>query len=158
MRFNRPSKFFLSVLMLLTEITTFAEPLLQSEHSVVIKDGWVRAVPTVARATAVYFEIHNASDSDDFLMRATTSVARVAELHEAFKQDQGKLAMRQVSGLFVKAGDSLIFEPGGRHVMLVDLLMVLAEGDTVRLELHFKNAGTQVVNLPVRSLPPQAIH
>jgi copper(I)-binding protein len=63
----------------------------------------------------------------------------------------GGMTMREVSGIDIPAGGSVSLEPGGYHVMLLDLKAPLTEGETVSITLTFENAGTVEVEAPVRS-------
>jgi len=43
------------------------------------------------------------------------------------------MTMRPIDGgLFIEAGKTVKFEPGGRHLMLIGLAAPLAEGEQVR--------------------------
>jgi copper(I)-binding protein len=96
------------------------------------------------------------SDDGDRLVSASTNIAETAELHETTAED-GSMAMQQVDGIEIPAGGEAVLEPGGFHVMLVDVTEELAEGDTVDLTLVFENAGEQAVSaevVPTGDQPP----
>ena len=61
------------------------------------------------------------------------------------------MKMRQVKDIPVPAGGQAKLEPGGLHVMLIDLKQPLKAGDTVPLTLRFDDGGKQLVNVPVRA-------
>ena len=44
----------------------------------------------------------------------------------------------------------MAFEPGGLHVMLINLQRDLNEGETISLVLKFKNAGEMQLEVPVK--------
>jgi copper(I)-binding protein len=58
--------------------------------------------------------------------------------------------MREVSVLHVAPGETLTFEPGGLHVMLMGLKGPLKEGRVFELELVFEVAGPRKVKVAVR--------
>lgn len=96
------------------------------------------------------------SDDGDRLVSASTNIAETAELHETTAED-GSMAMQQVDGIEIPAGGEAVLEPGGFHVMLVDVTEELAESDTVDLTLVFENAGEQTVSaevVPTGDQPP----
>lgn len=57
-------------------------------------------------------------------------------------------------GLPLTAGDTVTFEPGGYHVMLVDLAEPLEVGDEVELTLDFENADDVTLTVEVAASAP----
>lgn len=108
----------------------------------------VRTPVPVGPNGAVYMTLTNESDADDRLVGASTDVAASVELHET-QMEGGSMAMQQVDGIAIPAGGEAVLEPGGLHVMLIDVDQGLAEGDTVDLTLSFENAGDQQVTADV---------
>ena len=148
-----------------------------------ITDAWARTSPAVATAGAVYMDIANRTDADDVLLQANVepSVAAKAELHETtiVSDDQDSAGMGEGSGgemgqgatetsmadspmmqmapvdeIPVPAGDTVSLEPGGLHIMVLDLVEPLVVGDTVELTLTFAQAGDMVVEAEVRDTAP----
>jgi hypothetical protein len=56
-------------------------------------------------------------------------------------------------GFPLPAGQSLVFKPGGNHVMLMGLTGTLKEGDAVDLVLTFAKAGPVTLHVTVRDAP-----
>jgi copper(I)-binding protein len=115
-----------------------------------IKSAWVRPAAVAgdggAQVTsAVYFEIHNRGNRDDRLNGAGFEGARRVEIHETHVQRDGLATMRPVEFVVVAAGGTVRLEPGGVHVMLMDLERSLVAGDTVSLWLDFELAGRKTV-------------
>lgn len=52
-------------------------------------------------------------------------------------------------GMPVPARDVVLFEPGGKHVMLLALERVLEPGQEIELELRFRRAGAVRMTVPV---------
>jgi copper(I)-binding protein len=63
----------------------------------------------------------------------------------------GMMAMRPVSQIDVPAGETVALEPGGYHVMLLELVAPLQTGDAVQLTLTFEDGTTQTVSAEVRT-------
>jgi periplasmic copper chaperone A len=106
-------------------------------------------VPTPAGANgALYFEIANEGDGADHLIGATTDAAGSAQIHETTTSDDGLMGMSPVEDLEIPAGESVSFEPGGLHVMLMDV-DELEEGDTVEVDLEFEESGVVTVEAEV---------
>ncbi|MCE0732995.1 copper chaperone PCu(A)C [Halomonas sp. G15] len=116
-----------------------------------VEGAHVRAVPPVSTTTAAFMQLHNAGDADRALVAASTPAARVAELHNHVDVD-GVMQMRQVEMIPVPAGEGAQLAPGGYHLMLIDLVEPLHEGDEVALSLTFDDGQTLEVAAPVRRI------
>lgn len=66
----------------------------------------------------------------------------------------GMMEMRPVDRIVVPAGGEVVLEPGGLHVMLLDLAAPLEAGSSVELTLEFEESGEQVVTADVRDEAP----
>ena len=110
--------------------------------------AWARAMPSGGNS-AVYLILENRGDVQDRLEGAETPAASSVEIHES-RVDEGIIRMREVEGIPLPGGESVELAPGGIHLMLVGLPEALVEGDTLRLDLRFQEAGTLVLRVPVR--------
>jgi copper(I)-binding protein len=119
-----------------------------------VTDAWTRAVAPggeSAITTAVYFTIENDSGADDQLLSVTTAVAEAAEMHGSTITN-GVMQMRRAQTVELPAGETVVFEPGGLHVMLIGVREPLEAGDRIDLELTFAQSGTMTVTVEVREL------
>jgi periplasmic copper chaperone A len=66
----------------------------------------------------------------------------------------GMMTMREVDEIPIPAGATVILEPGGYHVMLLDLAEPLTVGDTIEVTLTFAGAGEIVVEAEIRDTAP----
>jgi len=122
---------------------------------VTVTDAWARSTSAAQTTGAVYFSVE--SDSDDTLVSASvpSSIAARAELHEQTANDDGSMVMRALTdGLALTAGQPAVFEPGGLHVMLVDLAAPLVIGATFDLTLGFDHADAVSVPVTVYETEP----
>jgi protein SCO1 len=97
-------------------------------------------VPAGEGPAALYVTVASRASSVDTLIGASTRVAGSVELHGQVHRD-GTVLMQRVAGVAVQPGDSLRLEPGGHHLMLLDLTRTLAAGDTFTVDLQFSRAG-----------------
>lgn len=88
---------------------------------------------------ALYFTA-DGYGTDDRLIGAETNVADHAEVHEAIMNDDGTMGMRHVDGLDLPADGTVVLEPGGYHIMLMDVDR-LDIGARVKVTLQWENAG-----------------
>lgn len=69
--------------------------------------------------------------------------------------DMGAMTMQELtSGLPLTAGETVAFEPGSYHVMLLDLVEPLATGDTIELTLDFATADDVTLTVEVAESAP----
>ena len=92
--------------------------------------AFVRLPP--AENTAVYVELTNNGSTDTALTGASADFAADYELHEMADVD-GVLEMQPIDPQRIElpAGETVLLEPGGLHVMAMGLTTELAEGDVV---------------------------
>ena len=92
---------------------------------------------------------------DDTLVGASVdpAIAAVAMAHETVSSD-GQISMDHSAGVPLPAGDDVVFEPGGLHVMLEDLAAPLAAGTSFELTLAFEQAPDVDITVDVREDAP----
>lgn len=95
---------------------------------------------------AVYFTV--TSHSTDTLVGAKTDVAASVEIHETTMGDDGTMGMQPVERVDVSEGQVLVLEPGGLHLMLIDVER-FEVGDSVDVTLVWENAGETTVTAEV---------
>ncbi|MEX0795422.1 MAG: copper chaperone PCu(A)C [Acidimicrobiia bacterium] len=110
-----------------------------------ISDARVGA-PTGPNA-AMYFTAKGAAEADS-LRSASTDVAGEIQIHETVTSDEGTMSMRSVPRLELPAGGQLVLEPGGYHLMLIEV-DELEVGDTISVTLTWEVAGEMTVEAEV---------
>jgi periplasmic copper chaperone A len=115
---------------------------------ITVADPYVRLAPPGAKATGAFMVIKNASDKDLQVVKAESSVANATELHNHIN-DNGVMRMRQVKEIALPAKGEAVLQPGGYHVMLIDMKTPLKEGDKVAITLGFSDGGSKTVEAPV---------
>ncbi len=111
----------------------------------------VTAILTLPSETgAVYMRIVNNTDSDDALLGATVPGCGTVEVHEMVMQDD-VMTMRQLEGnrLPIPAGETVMLERGGLHVMCFGKTGEFTVGQAVPITLEFENAGAIEVSAEV---------
>ena len=109
-------------------------------------------VPPNPEVASAYLVIENGSDVDDELVGASTDVAGAVEIHHTVEDGDGRSMMEEVERLAVPAGATVTLEPGGLHLMLLQVSEELQIDDTFDLELDFSEAGEITVPVTVVSL------
>jgi periplasmic copper chaperone A len=83
----------------------------------------------------------------DRLVAASTDVAAGVEIHQTTTED-GVMSMQRIDGLDLPAGESLVLEPGGLHLMLLDVVR-LDVGAVIEVTLIWETAGEMTVEAEV---------
>ncbi len=111
-------------------------------------NGWARA-GSEGGNSAAYLRITNGTATDDTLVELSSNISERASLHETTERD-GLTEMNAVSDFTIKSGSSMDLEPGGKHIMLMQLNRELSESDSVKITFEFAQAGSWEVILPVK--------
>ncbi len=129
---------------------------------VTVSDAWARATMPGQKVSAAYMRIV-ASEDARLISASSPTVPRV-EIHE-MKMDSGVMRMREVKALDLPKGKTVSLEPGGYHIMLMNLAKPIAAGERVPLNLVIEAGGArQTVEVqaearaPAGSAQPQQHH
>ena len=113
----------------------------------IVTDAWIRATPPGAVTAAAYLTIASTGAADR-LVGAETPAAGTVEMHTTAKE-AGSQHMMRVAELVLPAGGAVRLEPGGQHLMLIDLKAPMVAGTKVALSLRFAEGGTVEIDVPV---------
>ncbi|MFM9851491.1 MAG: copper chaperone PCu(A)C [Sphingomonadaceae bacterium] len=106
-----------------------------------VESAVVRLAAVPGNPSAAYFTLH-AGPVDDRLMSVSSPLALRAEMHD-MKMTGAMMSMTPLdAGLEVKAGTTLKFESGGKHVMLFDVSPKAQAGRKLPLTLTFASGAT----------------
>lgn len=115
-----------------------------------IVDARARETAEGTMTGAVYLEIRNPGAADR-LLSVETPAAGMAHLHGSFEEN-GIARMRPVAALDIPAGGKAVLEPGGLHIMLMDLDGRLVAGTRLPLTLRFERAGALEIEADIRAV------
>lgn len=94
-----------------------------------------------AQSAAGYMAISNDGDEPERLMGVVTPFAEASMMHTTILGDDGVARMRPMPDLIIPAGETILMEPGGIHVMMMGLTGTADAGDMIPATLYFENAG-----------------
>jgi copper(I)-binding protein len=116
-------------------------------QQVAVDRPWVRlsAVPT--NPSAAYFTLKG-GPKDETLTAVSAPAATRTEMHESMSKG-GMTAMAELKLVAVRAGDSVAFAPGGKHVMLFGLKSDVKPRGTTPLTFTFASGRTITVDARV---------
>lgn len=113
-----------------------------------VEKPYVRLAPPNAPATGAFMVIKNNGEKDIKVMKADNPVSRVTELHTHLNEG-GVMKMRPVPAIDVKAKGEAILQPGGLHVMMIDIKAPMKEGDVVPITLTFDDGSSKQIDAKV---------
>ncbi len=127
-----------------------------SVGDLVISQPWTRATAGGAKVGGGFLTIENKGEVADKLVGGSTDAAGKLEVHQ-MSTSNGVMKMHQVEGgLTIEPGKTVKLEPGGYHLMLVDLKYPFKKGEKVPVTLEFERAGKVAVTLDVEGLGARA--
>jgi copper(I)-binding protein len=113
-----------------------------------VHNPYVRLAPPNAPATGAFMVIKNNGDKDIKVLKADNPASRVTELHTHLNEG-GVMKMRPVPAIEIKAKGEAVLQPGGLHVMLIDLKAPMKEGDVVPITLNFEDGSSKQIDAKV---------
>ncbi len=112
------------------------------QSAVTVSDAYMFLPPPGRPMAAIYMQLHNNTDRDRRITQLETDIAGLAEVHRTV-HEAGVARMRKVPEPLIPAGETLGLEPGGYHVMLMDMAP-LAEGQQ-QFELRLTLDGDELL-------------
>jgi len=148
----------LKSLMMAVALAATALTALAAGAPVEVDNAWVRATVKGQMATGAFMTL--TSDHGGKLVGVSSPAAAVVQVHE-MKMEGGVMKMGEVKGgLDLPTGKAVALQPGGFHIMMMDLKAPLAASTTVPLTLIVKDdQGIESkvdVQVPVAVKAPKA--
>jgi copper(I)-binding protein len=131
--------------------------------------GWVRQSAMGQTLGAVYVQLASAVDDRLVAVSVPTGVAAEAQIHEVVPvevAESGEMSasatgempemmMRELEdGLPLPAGETVMLQPGGYHIMLIDLAAPLEIGQEIDVTLEFEQADPITITVEVAESAP----
>lgn len=104
-------------------------------------------LPASPAVAAGYVTVHNTGGTADRLVKVSSPDARSVTMHRSTST-----SMEPLESVAVPAHGSAVFSRGSDHLMIMGLHRTPVVGDTVEMDLTFAEAGTVVVEMPVKPL------
>ena len=103
-----------------------------------VTDAWARATMPGQKVSGAYMQLQ--SDADARLVSASSPAVPRVEVHE-MKMDGDVMRMREVKSIELPKGKTVSLEPGGYHIMLMNLTKPIAAGEVIPLTLVVESGG-----------------
>jgi copper(I)-binding protein len=105
----------------------------------------VRASLGNTPTAAAYLTIRNRGDAPDRLVGASCACAGMVMAHKTVTAANGVASMSHEPAVAVPARGTVVFQPGGLHLMMTGLKAPIRAGQKVTITLRFEKAGTMPV-------------
>lgn len=99
-----------------------------------VENGWVRTPPPGRDVAAGFFTV--AANYNTELVAISSAEARVIELH-TMRMEDDIMRMREVEGYDIRAGEPLVLESGGDHLMIFGLTEGALDDGEIAVTLEF---------------------
>ncbi len=124
-------------------------PAADVSKDIFVSNAWVQAMPPSQTTSAAYMTIANNSPKEAVLVSVLSDIAGTVEIHQMSEMN-GMMKMNMVANLHIPAHGKVALQPGGFHIMLVNLKKPVNKGDIVSIALHFQDGRSIMVNANVR--------
>lgn len=135
-----------------------AMPSFAAAH-MIVDQGYARS--SNPQAGAAFMSIENHSDIDDRVVAVSSDASVRVELHTHIEDTNGVMRMIEVEdGFPIAAGETIMLERGGAHVMFMGLNEAWENGDEITFTLEFEHADPVTVTFPVDNdrMPSHGAH
>ncbi len=122
---------------------------LNAADSIEVKNPWVNQMPPSTMSNAGYMEITNNSSDLLILHKVISPQFEMSSIHQT-KSEQGLMKMIPVVGIEIPPNGTVVLEPGGLHIMLMNRAENLNPGDEVEINLTFSNGQKVTIKAPVQ--------
>lgn len=129
---------------LLTGCSSDGDTPMAAVGSITVGDPWIKSTAGIENPglTAAFGVITNSGSTDVVVVSAASSASPRSELHEMSMTGGAMVMQKLEAGITVPAGTSVTLEPGGLHVMVLDLTETIEPGDSVSVTLGLNTGGT----------------
>lgn len=119
----------------------------QPSDTASVDHPWVRLAAVPGNPSAAYFTLHGGTQDETLTAVAAPQAVR-AEMHESMAKD-GMTAMTPLKLVALRAGDTVEFRPGGKHVMLYGLNPTVPASGATPLTFAFASGRSVTVSAKV---------
>jgi copper(I)-binding protein len=130
-----------------------ASAVMAQTPALTVLDAWIRQVPG-SDVAAAYLTLRNPTAKPITVMSIESSVAEHVMIHET-KTVGGQSQMRPHEQLVIAPGETVKFEPGGLHVMLMGVKQPAVVGKSIPLVLVLADGTKVQVAAVIRPLSAQ---
>jgi copper(I)-binding protein len=118
-----------------------AEAAPEAPEGIAVENARLMLPAVAGNPGAAYFDVVNSGDRDRMIRAASVAGAGTTQMHVT---NEG--GMQEILQVMAKAGETTKFEPGGTHVMAIDLADTVVAGGDAEVTVIF--VGGDKVSFP----------
>ena len=143
-------KYFLKIYFIFIFCFTFTQVNITTAQAkdISFHGGYTFSTYKGQKAAAVYITIINLSKNDISFKSLSTEVSGKAEIHNILR-DGDIMKMEKMENYLIKGSDTVFFQPGGTHIMLMGLKKQLKDKDSFDLIFETKQNQTYKTSVTV---------
>lgn len=141
MRIGNSNVFHVAAILALLLVLTYPA----HAADVTVSNGWFRALPPSVPSGG-YFTLHNGGKTTAILTDVESPACAAMMMHQTTAS-----GMDHVMALDIRAGEDMVFAPGGYHLMCMASTPLLKVGASVPVTLFFKDGQKITAQFQVRS-------
>ena len=122
-----------------------------SYANLIVDNVYIPQAPPGSMTLAAYLNITNSGAESRTVVGISSPVFATTHLHHTMMKD-GVSSMKSIEELVIEPGETITFEPGGLHIMLMKPLAASVTTDFVPITLVFKNGETLNVTATLRAI------
>lgn len=122
----------------------------ENPTGLVVSNARLVLPPVSGNPAAVYFDLKNEGTRAVAVRRADIADAKSASLHDMMEYNR-EMTMAEMVPTAIKPGETLKFEPGGKHVMAFELSPELKAGGKTELTLTIAGGDKVSAEVPVQA-------
>lgn len=126
-------------------------------HHLVMVEPVIRAAIPGMPSTAGFFSLTNSSDTDEYLINASSTISEIVEFHNHIMNGDN-MRMVKVDQILLPANDSIKFESGGMHLMFINLTNYPKAGSKVDVEFTTSSGRKFQITFSVKSILDEHKH
>jgi copper(I)-binding protein len=121
-----------------------------------VSDPWVRESNPARNITSGFMTLTNPTGNAMTIVAVASPAAKIVEMHE-MKTIEGMMSMRRTEKIVIPPRGTVKLEPGGMHLMLIDLVRPVKDGEEVTFVLTLEGGTKVAVKAAVKN-PDAAGH
>ncbi len=121
----------------------------ETTPTITITDAWVRASEYSAEAggmTGIFGKFTNNSDKTVIITGGETDMAMMVQTHEVVNG----MMQEKKGGIEIAPGETVTLEPGGLHIMIMNIKKPIVAGDKLGFTFKFDGADSQTLELTAK--------
>jgi len=115
----------------------------------VFTDAWIREAPPMARSLAGYVTIKNNSETVVVIDAMSSPLFAAVKMHN-MSMHNGMMHMSHLSSVTLQPNESVVFESGGKHLMLMKPKQALTSGMIVPVTFALASGRAYTADFTVR--------